>query len=106
MAVVLEHRFTKDEILEAYLNEVYLGQDGKRAIHGFGLAADFYFGKSLDRLGPGEIALLVGMLKGPSSYNPRRFPDRAKTRRNLVLELMKEQGLISQRLWKRPDPLP
>ncbi len=106
VAGILERRFTKDEILEAYLNEVYLGQDGNRAIHGFGLAADFYFGKSLDRLGPGEIALLVGMLKGPSFYNPRQSPDRAKARRNLVLELMKEQDLISPALMEKARSAP
>ncbi len=95
MAAALELHFSKDEILEAYMNEVYLGQDGKRSIHGFGLAADFYFGKSPANLAPHEIALLVGMLKGPSSYNPRTYPDRARQRRDLVLELMADQGLIS-----------
>ncbi|GAB6145744.1 penicillin-binding protein 1B [Desulfocicer niacini] len=95
MAAALELHFSKEQILEAYINEVYLGQDGKRAIHGFGLAADFYFGKSLADLAPHEMALLVGMLKGPSRYNPRAYPDRSKKRRNLVLTLMAEQGLLS-----------
>lgn len=95
MAAALELHFSKNEILEAYMNEVYLGQDGKRSIHGFGLAADFYFGKSPVNLAPHEIALLVGMLKGPSSYNPRTQPDRARQRRDLILELMEAQGLIS-----------
>ena len=95
MASALERHFSKDEILEAYMNEVYLGQDGKRAIHGFGLAADFYFGKPLSRLEAHEIALLVGMLKGPSGYNPRSHPDKALSRRNTVLAVMKNQGLIS-----------
>lgn len=94
MAVLLEVHYGKHEILEAYLNEVYLGQDGPRAVHGFGLASGFYFGKPLSELLPEEIALLVGMVKGPSYYNPRRNPERAKARRDLVLERMREQGLI------------
>ncbi len=101
MAAALELQFSKEEILEAYMNEVYLGQDGKRAIHGFGLASDFYFGKSIDHLAPHEIALLVGLLKGPSAYNPRAHPERAKDRRNTVLTLMAGQGLISQSLFKK-----
>ena len=95
VAAAIERQFTKEEILEAYINEVYLGQDGARAIHGFGLGAQFYFGKSLEFLSPGEIALLVGMLKGPSVYNPRVHPDRAIARRNTVLGLMADQGLLS-----------
>lgn len=94
-AIAIEHRFTKDQILEAYMNEVYLGQDGTRAIHGFGLAAEFYFGKPTGLLAPHETALLVGMLKGPSAYNPRRHPIRARDRRNTVLRLMADQALIS-----------
>ncbi|SMC89999.1 penicillin-binding protein 1B [Desulfocicer vacuolatum DSM 3385] len=101
MAAALELHFTKEQILEAYMNEVYLGQDGKRAIHGFGLAADFYFGKSPADLAPQEMALLVGMLKGPSGYNPRLHPDRAKERRNLVLNLMADQNLLSPSELKR-----
>lgn len=101
MAAALELNYSKADILEAYMNEVYLGQDGNRAIHGFGLAADFYFGKSLTDLRPHEIALLVGMLKGPSVYNPRRYPDRAMDRRNLILEMMGKQELVSQALLKQ-----
>ncbi|WP_320041672.1 penicillin-binding protein 1B [uncultured Desulfobacter sp.] len=95
VAAAIERQYTKEEILEAYINEVYLGQDGARAIHGFGLAAQFYFGKSLELLSVEETALLVGMLKGPSVYNPRVRPDRATARRNTVLGLMADQGLIS-----------
>ncbi|WP_020587875.1 penicillin-binding protein 1B [Desulfobacter curvatus] len=95
VAAAIERQFTKEEILEAYINEVYLGQDGARAIHGFGLAAQFYFGKSLELLSPGETALLVGMLKGPSVYNPRIHTERATARRNTVLGLMADQKLIS-----------
>lgn len=95
MAILLETHFSKDEILEAYLNEVYLGQDGARAIHGFGLASRFYFHRPLAELQPQEIALLVAMVRGPSYYNPRRYPKRAKERRNLVLGLFGKANLLS-----------
>lgn len=96
MAFLLEAHFDKDEILEAYLNEVHLGQDGNRAVHGFGLGAQFYFNKPLNELRSHEIALLVGLVKGPSFYNPRRNEERALERRNLVLEIFKEEGLIDE----------
>ncbi len=95
MAVLLETHFSKDEILEAYLNEVYLGQDGARAIHGFGLGAHFYFHRPLNELKPHEIALLIALVRGPSYYEPRRHPERALERRNLVLEMFAEDELIS-----------
>ncbi|MBE0595655.1 MAG: penicillin-binding protein 1B [Desulfuromonadales bacterium] len=99
MAILLEHHYSKEEILETYLNEVYLGQDGNRAIHGFGLAAPFFFNKPLTHLEIPEAAVLVGMLKGPTYYNPRSQPARALERRNLVLGKMAEEGFISdQRL--------
>ncbi|AQV00438.1 penicillin-binding protein 1B [Desulfococcus multivorans] len=94
MALSLEFFYTKDQIFEAYINEVYLAQDGNRAIHGFGMASRFYFGRSLEDLGAGETALLVGMLKGPSVYDPRKNPDRALARRNQVLKMMARQKLI------------
>jgi penicillin-binding protein 1B len=96
IALILEAHYDKAEILEAYVNEVYLGQDGKRAIHGFGLAAHFYFGRDLDTLKLPELALLVAVVRGPSYYNPRRHPQRARKRRNLVLEQMQALGIISQ----------
>ena len=95
MASLLELHYEKDDILEAYVNEVYLGQDGKRAIHGFGLGAQFYFGADLHDLPVADLALLVGMVKGPSYYNPRRFPERALKRRNQVLRIMADQGVIT-----------
>ncbi len=95
MALVLELRYSKDEILEAYVNEVYLGQDGPRAIHGFGLAAQFYFGRPLVELQTPELALLAGMVRGASFYNPRRHPERARKRRNAVLARMAERGLLA-----------
>nr|WP_261977566.1 penicillin-binding protein 1B [Marinobacter sp. F3R11] len=94
MSILLELHYEKDDILETYLNEVYLGQAGTRSINGFGLASQFYFGESLRDLDVHQIALLVGMVKGPSYYNPRRHPDRATQRRNLVISEMEEAGLI------------
>ncbi|MGR9105705.1 MAG: penicillin-binding protein 1B [Gammaproteobacteria bacterium] len=88
MAILLEIRYSKDEILEAYLNEIFLGQDGSRAIHGFGLASQFYFDRRLTDLGLHHTALLVALVKGPSYYDPRRAPQRAKQRRDLVIDGM------------------
>lgn len=96
MSVLVEIRYSKDEILEAYINEIYLAQDGQRAIHGFGLGSQFFFQRPLKELGIEQIALLVGMVKGPSYYDPRRNPERAMQRRNLVLQVMEQQGLISK----------
>jgi len=95
MALLLEWRYEKDEILEAYLNEIYLGQDGNRAIHGFGLAAQFYFDAPLESLNEAQIALLVGLVKGASYYDPRRFPDRAKQRRHVVLKVQERLNLTT-----------
>ncbi|WP_169751077.1 penicillin-binding protein 1B [Wenzhouxiangella marina] len=95
MAISLERRFSKGEILEAYLNEVYLGQDGAQAIHGFGRASEYYFGLPVQSLAPEQIALLVGMVRGASWYHPVRNPERAMTRRNQVLAQFRDTGLIS-----------
>ncbi|VAX12588.1 Multimodular transpeptidase-transglycosylase [hydrothermal vent metagenome] len=95
MALLLEWHYDKDEILEAYLNEIYLGQDGRRAIHGFGLASHYYFDRSLMRLRLHEIATLIALVRGPSYYDAWRHPQRLLKRRNLVLSVMHEQGLIS-----------
>jgi penicillin-binding protein 1B len=95
MAVLLEAHYGKNEILETYLNEIYLGQDRDRAIHGIGLAAQYYFGKPVEQLTVAESALLVGMVKGPSVYDPHRHAQRALERRNLVLRETKDQGFIT-----------
>ena len=95
IALLLEARYEKSEILEAYLNEVFLGQQGRRAIHGFGLAARYYFRRPLGELQSEELALLIGLVKGPSYYNPRRHPERARARRDTVLAVMVEQGVLS-----------
>lgn len=96
MAFLLELHYSKQEILEAYLNEIYLGQDGDRAIHGFGLASQFYFNLQANELKSDQIALLIGLAKGAAYYDPRRFPDRALERRNLVLSVMLQTGVIGQ----------
>jgi len=95
MALLLEFHYAKTEILEAYVNEIYLGQDGRRAIHGFGLASQFYFGQALKKLAPQQVALLVALVKGPSYYDPRRQNLRALERRNLVLQLLVDQGKLA-----------
>ena len=95
MSLLLEFHYSKDEILEAYLNEVYLGQDGKRAIHGFAQGSRFYFNRNLSELEPEQFALLVGLVKGASYYNPRNHPDRALSRRNQVLDILTTNQLIS-----------
>lgn len=94
MALLLEAHYEKDEILEAYLNEIYLGQDGARAIHGFGLASQYYFSRSLEELRLHHIALLVALVRGPGYYDPWRYPERAKERRDRVLETMEELGFV------------
>jgi len=96
MAVILDARFEKADIMNAYINEIYLGQDGRRAVHGFGLASQFYFGKPLAECGLHEIALLVTIVRGPSYYDPRRHPERTLERRNLVLKLLAERGVVKQ----------
>lgn len=95
MALLLEVHYSKQEILEAYLNEVFLGQDGQRAVHGFGLSSQYFFSQPLSELKLHQVALLVGMVKGPSYYNPRRYPERALERRNLVLDLLEQQGVAT-----------
>jgi len=95
MAIVLDFRYSKDEILEAYLNEVYLGQEGSRAVHGFGLASQYFFSRPIGELQLHQVALLAAMVKGPSYYDPRRRPQRAKKRRDLVLKVMAQNDVIS-----------
>ncbi len=95
MAVLLELHYDKAQILEAYVNEVFLGQQGKHAIHGFGRASEFYFDRPLQDLDSGQIALLIGMVRGASLYNPRRNPQRALERRNQVLDIFVTTGLLT-----------
>ncbi|RUO52413.1 penicillin-binding protein 1B [Pseudidiomarina homiensis] len=99
MALIIDFRFSKDEILETYFNEIYFGQDGGRAIHGVGLASRFYFGKQVEELSPAEMAMLVAIVKGPSYYNPYRYSERVRERRDMILQLMFAQQLINQRTY-------
>ena len=94
LSLLIEARYDKQRILEAYVNEVFLGQQGGQAVHGFAAASEFYFGRDLRGLHPAEIALLVGMVQGPSLYDPRRNPERALARRNTVLGVFRDTGLI------------
>lgn len=106
MALLLEWHYSKAEILEAYLNEVYMGQQGALAVHGFGRGAMFYFGQPLERLEPQQIALLIAIVRGASLYNPRRHPQRALERRNRVLEVFAETGLLSSDAARAAAALP
>lgn len=94
MALMLEARYGKGEILEAYLNEIYLGQRGDMGVYGVGEASIFYFGKDVERLTPAESALLAGMIRSPRAYNPQTDPDRARARRDRVIRRMVELGKI------------
>ncbi|VAW93188.1 Multimodular transpeptidase-transglycosylase [hydrothermal vent metagenome] len=96
MSLMLEIHFEKKDIIQAYMNEIYLGQQGKRAIHGFGLGSQFYFDKEVGELDVPEIALMVAMIRGPHYYNPYRHPKRAKKRRDQILDLMASNKIISQ----------
>ena len=96
MALILEYRYSKDQLLEAYINEVYLGQHYANGIYGFGLAAEFYFGKSIQSLNAEQMAMIIGQVKGPSYYDPWRFPERTIKRRDLVLRLMYQKEILSQ----------
>ncbi len=97
MAVLTELHYDKQTILEAYLNEIYLGQQGPRAIHGFALASRHYFNRPIDELRSDQIAMLVGLVKGPSQFDPWRYPERAKERRDLVLGVMRQFGAIGDK---------
>jgi len=95
MAQLLEVHYSKDEILTAYVNEIFLGQDRGRAVHGFGLASQFYFRREMKDLSVAQMAMMVGMIKGPSYYDPRRHVERCLLRRQVVLDLMLSEGVIS-----------
>ncbi|TQD44387.1 penicillin-binding protein 1B [Marilutibacter aestuarii] len=100
-AILIESRYDKGTILEAYLNQVYLGQRGAQAVHGVAAGAEFWFGRDLKNLSTEQIALLVGIVRGPSYYDPRRHPARALERRNFALGEMHETGLIDDAEYKR-----
>jgi penicillin-binding protein 1B len=100
-ALILEARYDKRTILEAYLNQVYMGQRGSQAIHGVAAASEFWFGRELDALTTEQVALLIGIVKGPSHYDPRRNPERARERRDYALAKLHETGLIDDAEYKR-----
>ncbi|WP_417607376.1 penicillin-binding protein 1B [Oceanimonas baumannii] len=101
MALIIDFRYDKDEILEAYLNEVYLGQNGSKGVYGFGLASYFYFGLPINELNPDQMALLVALVKGPSFYDPWRNSERARERRDLVLRLLANEGHIDRQVYEQ-----
>ncbi|MCV2403847.1 transglycosylase domain-containing protein [Marinomonas sp. C2222] len=106
MSLLLEYHYSKEAILTAYINEVYLAQLGRSALHGFSAASQHFFGRPVNELNIDEFALLVGMVKGPSLYNPERSPTRSKERRNTVLAILKDLGRLKSSdyntLIKRP----
>jgi len=106
MAILLELRFSKRAIITAYINEVFLLQQNRIAIHGFERASRMLFRRSVDRLEAQQLALLVGMVQGPSRYNPFSAPEAAKTRRNLVLKIMHRQGLLDAAQTQRASAAP
>jgi penicillin-binding protein 1B len=106
MAWLLEVHFEKQDLMNAYINEIYLGQDGNRAVHGFGLASQFYFGKPLAELQLHEVALLVAIVRGPSYYDPRRHEERARARRDLVLKLMAQYKVVDEKAAKEAAKRP
>jgi penicillin-binding protein 1B len=95
MAVIVERRLSKDEILEWYLNEVYLGQRGSFAIHGVAEAARLIFGKDVANVTLPEAATIAGLIQSPPAYSPFRNPERSKERRNVVLRAMADSGFVS-----------
>ncbi|MDZ4734626.1 MAG: PBP1A family penicillin-binding protein [Nitrospirota bacterium] len=100
-ALVLEVKYTKQNILESYLNEIYLGQAGFVSIYGVSEAAHRYFGKTLQELTVEEVAMIAGLIKGPNSYAPTKHPELAKQRRDVVLRRLRETGLLTEEAWKR-----
>ena len=95
IATIVEHHYSKLEILENYLNEIYLGQRGSKSIFGMSEAARFYFGKEPRDLALSEMAMLAGMVKAPNLYAPNRHPEQARQRRDYVLQRMLELGDIT-----------
>ncbi|MCX5729026.1 MAG: PBP1A family penicillin-binding protein [Nitrospirae bacterium] len=100
-ALVLEVKYTKQNILESYLNEIYLGQAGFVSIYGVREAAHRYFGKTLQELTVEEVAMIAGLIKGPNSYAPTKHPELAKQRRDVVLRRLRETGLLTEEAWER-----
>lgn len=105
-ALLIEARYDKRTILEAYFNQVYIGQRGAQAIRGVAAGSEFWFGRELSDLSMEQIALLIGIVKGPSAYDPRRHPANALQRRNFALAKMRETGLIDEVAYQRAKAAP
>lgn len=101
MALVAEQEYSKERILEAYLNEIYLAQRGSRGVYGVAEASRFFFGKDPSELTAGEAAMIAGLIRAPSAYSPRRYPERARQRRDTVLRLLYEAGDIDHDTFDR-----
>ena len=101
MAVLIETKLNKDQILELYLNVIYMGQIGPFQIHGFGASALHYIGKPMQNLNASECALIAGLIKSPGRYNPFKNPDKSLNRRNHILENMYENQFITQTQWQK-----
>ncbi|TAN05396.1 MAG: penicillin-binding protein 1B [Rhodanobacteraceae bacterium] len=106
LSILLDAHYSKGQILDAYCNEVFMGQQGGQAVHGFAAASWFYFGRPVQTLRPQEIALLVGMVQGPSYYDPRRYPERALARRDVALDAFHTTGLLNDAQWKAARAAP
>ncbi len=108
MALLVEHRYDKNEILDAYLNEIYLGQNGVQGVFGVWEAAQLYFARPPEELTVGEIALLAGMIRAPNNYSPFRSPERARARRDVVLGLLRDDGAITDDAYRAAlaEPMP
>ena len=106
LTIELERRFTKEQIIEFYANEIYLGRRGSFSIHGFGEAARAYFAKDIRKLTVPEAAMLVAIIQRPSYYNPFRYPERVKDRRNLALQLMRNNGYLERSNIRKPSIRP
>ncbi len=106
IAVHLEQKLTKKEIFEYYSNAIYLGQRGSFSIHGFGEGAQVYFGKDMKQLKLEEAALLAGLIQSPNMRNPFRYPERAKSRRNTVLQMMHDDAFINDLEYQRAIEAP
>jgi penicillin-binding protein 1B len=100
MALIVERNYSKNEILENYLNEIYLGQKGSQGIYGIWEASQFYFSKPLTEMSTGEMALLAGLIRGPNNYSPYRSVEAATKRRNVVLAKLLDDNIISRRQYE------
>ncbi len=105
-ALIIEARFDKKRILEAYLNQVYLGQQGEQSVHGVAAGAEFWFGRDLNSLRTEDMALLIGIIQGPAYWDPRKHPERALVRRATVLGVWEELGLITKAEAARANATP